>query len=332
MAIDTYQLLNDLLKCRISKREFCKLGDIAAFLYMVGEPLLNDGQATVSRIVEKAKSELKDPEYKTDLIFSLFGDLRSNSAFTPGTAHYLFPRKMHPDDMIAGAVLEKVGSLGINNLKMVDNFIDLEDLGGTIVALGSPMSNYLSRSILTYDYVSDNPEDGMKRDKEKSFFELPFEYVMDSNRLRSSGAIAKRMLKGKTHTVPNWSIWSANNDMLHVPKVRDDCLLENDYLLITVLPNIFAKEAYEAGNRTIIIGGSHGVATKSIDLLFRDEDLLKILKDKSRASPYWQALFEIDQIVHDTKGGRLTPVSLSRNFMCSPIHCNVPKIERQFRA
>ena len=233
--MDPNEILKDFLEGKISKRDFCKLGAVAAFFYVVGVPLLNEGQATVTRLIEKAKSALGDADYQNDLIFSVFGDFRKNAQFTPGTAHYLFPNQMHPDDVIAGAVLEKVGSLGITNLKIVDNFFDLRDLEGTIVALGSPMSNFLSRAILAYQFVSSNPEDGIKRVEHESFFELPFEYAMDATQLRTAGAMANRMIEGRVHTVPNWSVWSATEKNMLVPSVDHRGQLRSDYLLVTVL-------------------------------------------------------------------------------------------------
>lgn len=329
--MDPNDLLKNLLEGKISRREFCTAGGVAAFLYVVGVPLLNEGQAKVTRLIETAKSALADADYQNDLIFSVFGDFRKNAKFTPGTAHYLFPNQMHPDDVITGAVLEKVGSLGIANLKIVDNFFALRDLEGTIVALGSPMSNFLSRAILAYQFVSANPEDGIKRVENKGFFELPFEYVMDAIQLRTTGAMANRMIGGRIHSVPNWSVWSAAEKNMLVPLVDDDGQLQSDYLLITVLPNIFSRKSYDAGDRIVIFGGAHGVATKAVDLLFREAELLGHLRDKVKNSPYWQAVFKVDHVSHDPKGGRAVPFSLATDFRCAPVYCKTPLLERHLR-
>ena len=329
--MDPNEILKDFLEGKISKRDFCKLGAVAAFFYVVGVPLLNEGQATVTRLIEKAKSALGDADYQNDLIFSVFGDFRKNAQFTPGTAHYLFPNQMHPDDVIAGAVLEKVGSLGITNLKIVDNFFDLRDLEGTIVALGSPMSNFLSRAILAYQFVSSNPEDGIKRVEHESFFELPFEYAMDATQLRTAGAMANRMIEGRVHTVPNWSVWSATEKNMLVPSVDHRGQLRSDYLLVTVLPNIFSRKSYAAGDRVIILGGTHGVATKAVDLLFREAELLGHLRDKVKNSPYWQAVFKVDHVSHDQKRGRAAPFSLAKDFQCAPVYYKTALLERHLR-
>jgi hypothetical protein len=329
--MDPSELLREFLEGKVSRRDFCKIGAIAAFFHVVGFPVLNEGRATVTRLIEKARSALGDADYQNDLIFSVFGDFRKNAKFTPGTAHYLFPNKMHPDDVIAGAVLEKVGSLGITNLKIVDNFFDLRDLEGTLVALGSPMSNFLSRAILAYQFVSSNPDDGIKRDKDKSFFELPFEYVMDATQLRTAGAMANRMVDGKVHSVPNWSIWSAAEKNMLVPSVDDSGQLQSDYLLVTVLPNIFSRRSYEAGDRIVIFGGTHGVATKAVELLFRDSELLGHLRDKVESSPYWQAVFKVNHVSHDPKGGRAVPFSLAEDFQCAPAHYKRTLLERRLR-
>jgi hypothetical protein len=326
--MDMEEIILKYMNKKIPRKKFLKTMGIMAFLYIVGDPIAKKGQAIVTKLITPQKN--KEDDFQYDLIFSLFGDLRKNSKFTPGTAHYLFPNKMHPDDVIASDVLARVGSMGIINLKEVDSFIDLKNLNGTIVALGSPMSNILSRSILSYKYVTDNPEDGIKRDRENNFFELPFEYAMDSKELSKSGTISKRMLMGKSHNVPNWSIWSEEQNKLYVPSVGNDGQLLSDYLLITVLPNIFSKESYESDEKIIIFGGTHGVATKSVNLLFKDKSLLNNLKSKSNTAPYWQALVEIDRVAHDPKGGRATPFSLSKKIICSPIYCKKSKIESCF--
>ena len=65
--------------------------------------------------------------------------------------------------------------------------------------------------------------------------------------------------------------------------------------------------------------------SKSIELLFKDEKLLRILSNKVN-TPFWQAVIKVDKVgfVEDD----VKPISLSRDVEVSSIYCHTKKIER----
>ena len=325
------EMIDKLLKGEISRKEFLKYSGIAAFLYLVGVPVLDESKSYITKGIKSLSSRLKD-DYEKALLLKIFGNLPNQSKFIPGTSHHLFPGEMHPDDQIAAATLANAMSLGIKELKIVDNFITLKNLEGMVVALGSPVSNYLSRIVMTYEYIDKDPSKGLVRDKEKSFFDLPFEFVMDADMLSKSGATAKRIIKGSVRQVPNWSLYSNIKNKLMVPIVSDDGQLKSDYLLITVVPNFFSKMDYDSGKTLILFAGTHGVGTKAVELLFRDEKLLKKLLKQVEHVDYWQAVIKVDKVIPRIgKKKRAEPFSISEKIHCAPIHFKRSQFEEKLK-
>lgn len=329
--MDVEKMINDLLKGKIDRREFLKAGGIAAFLYMVGIPVLNKGQSYISKVIKDTSSSVAD-DYEKDLIFKIFSNLQQEAKFIPGTSHHLFPGEMHPNDQKAGATLANVALMGIPDLKVVDNFITLYDLEGTLIASGSPVSNFLSRAAMAYQYADKDPSKGLRRNEKNSFFDLPFEFVIDVEALNKAEVTVSQIIKGSILKVPNWSLYSNIEEKLMVPVVSEEGQLKTDYLLVTVLPNYFSKSSYDAGHKLIIFAGTHGVGTKAIELLFRNEQVLQKLWNKVHGTDYWQAVIEIDQVsprVGEVK--RAEPFSISDEIFCAPIHYRKSMLEAKFK-
>lgn len=319
-------LIEKRLKGEISRRDFFKFSGIQLCAYIFGLPLLGKAQKKVTDLIDYRPT--KNESFQYDLIYKLFGDFRINTSFIPGTSHYKYPGVFHPDDKKTASVLVNPGLLDFEDYELVSGLIDLDQikLGGTLIALGSPMSNNLSRLIMGYEQINPkNPEFGMIRNLTKSFFDLPYEYIFDSQKLLKKGLATSRKIDGNDHKVPNWAIKSNIDNSIISADTFDSGNFKNDFLLISVLPNIFETNSYENEDKIVIFGGTHGIATKSIELLFKDEKLLSILSNKVN-TPFWQAVIKVDKVgfVEDD----VKPISLSRDVEVSSIYCHTKKIER----
>ncbi|MCK5613304.1 hypothetical protein KAR91_66145 [Candidatus Pacearchaeota archaeon] len=230
---------------------------------------------------------------------------------------------MHPDDVLAGSTLERVGIAGIEKLEIVDSLFPLESFTGNIVALGGPMSNYLSRQVLDYIPVSNAPEDGFAKRNSKPFFELPYEYAYSHT---------KSYTKLKTERIDAGSVLhDLEHDTLLLPNTDSSGHLTSDYLLITVLPNILSKKAYDEGNKMIVFAGTHGVGTRAIELLFQDTSVLQTLVRKVHGVNYWQAVIEVVEIIKPTQNERAKPFAISQKIRCRPVHLNEAEIEKHIK-
>jgi len=320
--MDIAKLYDDFRKGKINRRDFVKIlslgGAVSLFAYVFVLPTADVLQGKYSRWLESNLDAKTD--YELGNIQSLFGSFKDNCKFTPGSSHYLFPGKMHPDDKEAAITLGKVSSKGIEQLEFVSGFFNTPDLKGNFICLGSPMSNFLSRVIMQYYTKEVDPSKGLIREN-NPIFELEYDYIFDSDYLLSEGLMSKRYVGSKKHAVPNWSMRNISQKELISPSIVGDNL-STDYLLITVLPNIFDKEAYEKGEKVTIFGGTHGVGTKSIELLFKSKKLLSDIKKQIGDTQYWQALVKTDKTFHDTKRKRTAPFSLSDDIKCAHVKIN----------
>lgn len=264
-------------------------------------------------------SNKKSGEYNLDILKKLFGDFVDDYRFIPGISHYKFPGLPHPDDKEAMATLERLGAEVSKNFDLVNEVIGPKNHEGNLICLGSPMSNYISKQIMSYRNVSENNMlDGLIRIQDKSPFDLRFEYIFETAHLMKEG-ITRRYVGSKEHGVPNWSVRDNQTNDILIPKTIENNL-SSDFLLISVLPNIFSQKAYSNKQRVIVIGGTHGVGTKSIELLFKNKTILETIVKKVGAAPYWQSLISISDTFNDQTTKRTVPRELSTEVLCSSVH------------
>lgn len=325
--MDGVELTQEYLKGKLKRRDFLKLGGVVLFANFVGVPIGNSIQARITKFLTPDESE--DHEYHIGLIKSVFGDFKSNFKLTPGTGHYLLNGRMHPDDVSAAKTLEKIGLSGIDNIEYINGFFSPEDFQGNFISLGSPNSNFLTRSVLGYKYINEKvPELGLE--KKDLFFDLPFEYILDSEYLLSQGATYKRKIKNKILVGTNWAIRDNINGVVIVPETLKDGRLKNDYLLITVLPNYLSKNENISMNKIIIFGGAHGTGTMAIELLFRDKEKLEIIKNRTKRIDYFQVLIKIKSVIYNSDF-KHSPYKLDDNLRIEPINFHFNKFEKIVR-
>lgn len=81
-------------------------------------------------------------------------------------------------------------------------------------------------------------------------------------------------------------------------------MLETDYLLVTRMRNFLTQKALDEGKYIVSFGGTHGTATRAIELLFSDERLLAEVAPVLAGSPEaYQLLFRVSGMRHDPKRG-----------------------------
>lgn len=218
----------------------------------------------------------------------------------------------HPDDRAAFAAV--LGSVVSPSLLAGD--VGFQDripcrLDDGLVLIGSPEVEPVAR--LAFGY-RDAGEFGMQYDGDT--IDLPFRWEEDERVVQASYA---RFVAGRgLVTRPNWPIVDNTGDAPRhrYPQLDRDNLSLNDWLVVTRLPNITSRHALQSGRSLVSIAGSHGTATRAIELLLRDSGALRAL---ARAVPPgvdgFQALVGVGDIVHDPERG-----SYARRIRLEAVH------------
>jgi hypothetical protein len=306
-------LYDDFRKGKMSRLDFLKIFGIV----LIGETLSDVSGQMIGKFFSVKQKEQSSKLYEIELIDRLFKNYRTNAKFIPGTAHRIHTGKIHPDDLVAVKSLEKIGISGIDKLELVNDFIRPPRIDGNLLVLGSPSTNALTTLTFQYNPNPAGQSFGFCRQEDPQF-ELPFDFFMDGQYLVEQGAVYKRKVIGTFKEGPNWGIRNNSNGDIILPNVDSDGLITNDYLLVTVLPNIY-DVAGNTDSRLVFFGGAHGTGTKAIDLLFQNKKLLESLVTKTEKTPYWQALIEVKQIFHDPNTLISSPFELDMNPIINPI-------------
>lgn len=236
-------------------------------------------------------------------LFGVLGAVEEEVRFAPGTAHYRLPGKVHPDDLRTISAFDLFCRSITGHPKVIRTAFFMTDFKANFVCAGSPLSNFMSRVVMQYDSKSNDPEDGLVRGNEP-ILETRYEALHDSAYVFREFGWTARKLKSQVHRVPNWSIRDVVTRSVYVPKLQGPEMagrFATDYLLVSVVPNILDEQSFERGRKIIILGGTHGIATRVSQLLFADKVLLRQLSERVK-TPYWQALLEIDSVDYDNTG------------------------------
>lgn len=294
----------------VTRREALLLGGGAAFATAVITPL---GADVYGFLRDTAKGFLDRHEYDIGAIKGVFGPIDTRASFVPGQSHPKYSH-FHPDDAFVATVFDELVADAVENRIVYDSKRIPQNLSGSALVSGSPVSNAMSRYLLQYEYVDNSDRNlGLLRTK-NAVFETEFEFLLARNALDEMG-ISEPI--GKSGNTGNWSVVNKRSGEVYAAENRDGRLM-SDFLLVTCLPNIFDRESYENGESVFLLAGAHGVGTRATDVLLRDSSLLSKLKEKVGRSMYWQALFKIDGVDHyhrDPKlGVRWHPTALDQSF------------------
>jgi hypothetical protein len=217
---------------------------------------------------------------------------------------------MHAIDNACRSLLER-------NIEPVD-FFHLQHFNDHFICTGSPTSNTLVKLIMEYRDKASNPEEGLVR-VDEPILQLGYEYVLDSQYLLAETEPVIRILdKGEQHLLLNWAIRDTRTNVLLAPELNEDKRAITDFLLISVLPNILDREAYDSGKKVVIFGGTHGQGTEAVGLLLQDATILGRILQSVGDTPYWQAVVIVDRI--DLL--KYAPLSLGGNVQWCPVEIN----------
>ncbi len=191
---------------------------------------------------------------------------------------------------------------------------DIEaNLNEGMVLIGSPESEALTR--LAFGYRK-SPESG-RVEYVGDVLDLPFRWQED---IEAVSAECHRFVPGKGLVRrPNWPI--VDNTGFRpkqlFPTVSNDGLLTSDFLLITKVPNFLTSEAQQSGRSIVSIAGSHGVGTRAIGVVLRDQRILSELAEKIPAGSHaFQVLIEARSVVHDPSLGSRARGAVVREVRC----------------
>jgi hypothetical protein len=174
-----------------------------------------------------------------------------------------------------------------------------------LILFGSPESETLTRALLGYKHDTSGVLTYVET------VPLAYRWLEDPSKVsvyclqhRPGGAIAVR---------PNWPLVATSPEFREYPKLRNGWL-DEDYLVITRVPNFVSDRARQAGRAILSIAGLHGIATRSIGLALADEAIVQDLLDLVSRHPWFQVVIKVTAISHgDTNTGSLpTRVELYR--------------------
>jgi hypothetical protein len=140
------------------------------------------------------------------------------------------------------------------------------------------------------------------RGADRAALQFPFYLDIDaSETIYNSGIYRSR---GARATAPVWHLKGRGSALL-VPTLSNGQPIE-DRILITSVPNFLNKASLEANQRIVIFAGAHGVGTRALGLLIRNERVINELLSYAKHNAAWQAIVIVDQVSDD---GRI-PISL----------------------
>lgn len=222
-------------------------------------------------------------------------------AYRHDSRHVLYneTETLHPDNLhglVAASGNDYVRAQQAGRLRIEDEI--RAHVTHDLVLIGSPTAEGLSRVL--FGYVPDGESDSLTLGDTP--VDLPYRWVLSKNEV-AEGAVARRFVAGRGIVErPNWRI--AGLERSYIPRVDEDGILMEDYLLVTKLRNYLSPVALDDGRAVISFGGTHGTGTRALGLIFKDKDVLRELVDQLRSRPAaFQMLFRVGDIAHDQKAG-----------------------------
>ena len=117
------------------------------------------------------------------IINRLFGTIDRTLKVRHGTEHYDSPNKPRLGDLVAAAGVNEIFTAMYPSAKRVNGLFQSVDFKGTIICIGDPQPNAISRTILQYkpvDYAPYSSGQLRRLQKQPLFFDLPFEPVFET--------------------------------------------------------------------------------------------------------------------------------------------------------
>jgi len=239
-----------------------------------------------------------------DVVRSLFLSNADTVQIIPGTHHYGFADREHPDDL---QTAHSVTSLFTSLLKPtyqrpVPGLFPADDLDGTLILLGGATSNAVTRLVLEYKRI-DDVTGGFERVPE------PVINLMCVPQADPNHAMLRITPEEEE---PNWALVDGATGDVFRSEIDENGRPVTDHLTVIVLPNFLTEKSFKRGAKLVIFAGMHGVGTKASALLLQDYELLDLLQRSAIGAPAWRAIIKVNKIKHSSAKERPEPVSLDR--------------------
>jgi hypothetical protein len=173
------------------------------------------------------------------------------------------------------------------------------DTNHTIIALGTPTSNHLIRDMMFYEEMPDSQDGHRYREEFGDLVHLPIKFELLAENIKKGNSRdiwynSLNIKSGEAKKIPNWGIINQHNNLL-LPATINGRLIE-DFLVISVIPNLTAPDNIERQVPIVCIGGTHAAGTLAIEKLLQSEDCLTSLKselERLNRPVFWQAVFRV---------------------------------------
>lgn len=288
-----YKYINDNMQ---SRRTFIK-GSLSLLMVSTAFsiPIIQNvaGGLSTAFILDKFKEDIGESSFpnSTDLKNKIFGDINSAS-WSTNITHLLQTYGINDFRTSSTYIAATDVAKSLLNNKDIKKFKTTSFpapvfIDGDILCIGGPTSDPIAK-------LSFELEGKQYQEKRKQEFAIDLPILQNYT---NSNEIGKRYISGQLKNINN-SCFSINNEIIEPPKFDNNNLLKTDYLLITRIPNIINKEAFNKGSNVLIIGGLHGTGTEAIKLILNNINLLLDIYTIKKEHPYFQSLFRIDEIEH----------------------------------
>lgn len=228
-------------------------------------------------------------------------------SYRTDNVHILYPSKsdLHPDNLAPLAAIcgnQYLRALKIGNFEATDSVSS--STNDNLILIGSPTSEGMSRSI--FGYEMDMEDSLVMRDAP---VDLPFRWQLSRSKIAERSTV-RRYVPGKGWVSrPNWRIEGSREC---IPETDYAGRISVDYLLVTRLRNYLTQEALDSGKFILSFGGTHGPATRAVELLLQDKEILRKIGIHLRNKPAaFQLLLRVaDMRHHESYGTSASKIEL----------------------
>lgn len=180
------------------------------------------------------------------------------------------------------------------------------DLENDIVLIGSPESEPLTRLVFGYEELPNAAGTAYLGGT------IPLVYGWEEELSRCEVLCVHNRAVGHVAIRPNWPLVVRQPELKYEwPHLGKGNYLEEDFLIITKIPNFLSDRALQSGYSMVSIAGLHGVGTRAIGTLLDTknasvlQDVLERLEVALRSSPWFQVVIKVTSIDHQDQRGSM---------------------------
>lgn len=236
------------------------------------------------KVGERGEQKLEENNFK--LVAQLFG-IEGKVGLRPGGELTQFGNRIHPDDQ--ETLFYLTGLINSPKLKAQAKWIAIPDPAYNLICLGGPVSNAVTRQNMGFQ---------RKGDEFLKLRDYPIDFPFSFDLSRKFAQITKRYAGGRVHKEYGWPIITSSGVIESKTRLG---WLDEDYLIVTRMPNLSNESAWRKGKDLLIISGAHGTGTRALELLFGNQEALKAIVNDVGDARYYQSFLKIPNIDHDAK-------------------------------